>query len=295
MKRFANHGAIFTGVITAVFLFVVVAMPVQVHAQSNYGEAYERMTTEEKIAYLYGMIAQLQMLLELMLEAEENGEVGVPRPSRDADVAVRTLSARDIETDEAELRGELDLEGEDEARVWFEYGEEEDDLDERTSKRRLTDSRGDERRFDATIDDLDEDERYYFRAVAEDEDDDRDYGVIRSFRTDEDDDTDDTDDEDEDVVSDDGFELRIEDTTLEEGDEVEIDWEVPGEDAGSQNWIGLFEEGDSDRSYINWEYLGNDDSGSVSFRLNEAGDYEVRLFLDNSYDVEIESGVIEVE
>lgn len=279
-----------TPVVAAVLIGSLAFAPSLAAAQSTYGQAYESMTTQEKIAYLYGMIAQLQMLLELMLEAEEEGgTIGVPRPSRGADVSVSTLSARDIEAEEAELRGEIDLEGEDEALVWFEYGEDDDDLDERTTKRRITDSRGDERTFDRIIDDLDEDERYYFRAVAEDEDGDRDYGSIRSFRTDEDD-----DDYDDDSVSSGDFELRLSDTSIDAGDEIEVDWEIPSDEVGSQNWIGLYEEGDSNSSYVDWEYIDDDDTGSVTFRIDDEGDYEIRLFLDNSYTVEIESDVIEV-
>jgi len=55
--------------------------------------------------------------------------------SNSNDVDVETTSATNIEDDEADLRGRLDLEGERSAEVWFEYGEDDDDLDERTNKK----------------------------------------------------------------------------------------------------------------------------------------------------------------
>ena len=290
---FSTTTTMTTRVIAFVLLLAMVSIPVQSSAQERHGEVYASMTTEEKVAYLYGMIAQLQILLELMLEAEDDDDsnIGIVRSSRGADVSVTTLSARDIKEDEAELRGEIDFEGEDEALVWFEYGEDDDDLDERTSKRRVTDSRGDELSFDETIDDLDEDERYYFRAVAEDENGDRDYGSIRSFTTEEDDD----DNDDSSSSSNGDFELSLSDTEINEGDSIEVDWEVPSGDASSQNWIGLYREGDGNSSYVEWTYIDDDTDGSERFTINNEGEYEFRLFLNNSYNVEVESDIVTVE
>ena len=268
---------------TSFILLALVLTPVTSQAQSA---VYNTMTTNEKIAFLYGMIAQLQIILEMRIETESDSSNVFSTRDR-SDIDVETRSATDVEEDEAELRAEIDLNGEDEARVWFEYGERSNDLDEDTSKRRITDSRGDEVDVSVTIDDLDEDERYYFRAVAEDEDGDRSYGSVRNFTTD--------DDGGSSSSNSDDFELEVSDTTIEEGDEVEVDWEIPSDEEGSQNWIGLYEVGEDNRDFVEWEYIDDDDSGSMTFEIDDRGEYEFRLFLNNSYDDEITSDEIEVE
>lgn len=268
------------GVLLVVFV-TLSALPLTASAQQV---DYEPQTIEEQIIYLLGMIAQLQELLDLMKEREAESGVVSGGGGR-ADVDVDTLSARDIEDDEAELRGEIDFNGEKEARVWFEYGEDDDDLDERTTKRRVTDFRGDELTFTETVDDLDEDERYYFRAVAEDENGDRTYGSIRSFTT----------DEDSSSSSGGDFELIVRDTLVSVGDEVDVEWEVPREDVGSRNWIGLYERGADDEDYLDWTYIATDTDGEVTFEMESLGTFEFRLFLSNSYVEEVTSRLVTVQ
>lgn len=276
----------YTKFTTFLILGVLIISPLTTTAATVSTPAYRSMTTQEKIAYLYGMITQLQLLLDAKIVTEDDS-IGVARPGRSgsADVQVTTLSARDIESDEAELRGEIDLDGEDEALVWFEYGEDDDDLDDRTTKRRITDSQGDERTFVVTLDDLDEDTRYYFQAVAEDEQGDRDYGSVRSFTT----------DDDNNSSSNGSYSLTVSDTRIDAGDSVEVEWEIPSSDEGSRNWIGLYEDGDGNRQYISWKYIDNDTDGSEEFTIDDDGDYVFRLFLDNGYVRKAESRVIEVD
>lgn len=135
---------------------------------------------ENRQLVLERYIEQLMALLERLKEQQGN------YTSNDSDVDVITRSAVNIETDEADLRGELDLNSEDEAEVYFEYGTSRYDLDETSSKRTLDDN--DDEDFTINIDGLDENTLYYFRAVAEDENGDEDYGAILSFRTDNDND-----------------------------------------------------------------------------------------------------------
>lgn len=255
---------------------------------SSVSTDFNGMTTEQKVAYLYGMITQLQLMLQIQQGIEDDDRIGVVRPGGRidrSDVDVDTLSATDIEDDEAELRARIDLNREDEALVWFEYGEDDDDLDERTFKRRVTDSRGDIQTVSITVDDLDEDERYYYRAVVEDEDRDRSYGSVRSFTT---------DDDRYFSSRNSNFSLGVDDRSIEAGDEVEVDWEVPSRDVGSRNWIGLYEIGDDNDEYVKWSYIANDDEGTKEFQIYDEGTYEFRLFLDNSYDDEITSSSVVV-
>lgn len=247
-------------------------------------DEYRPQTVQEMIAYLYGIIAQLQAELYAR-QGASSSDIGVAQPgSSSSDIEIETLSAADIQEDEADLRGRFDLNREDYVTVWFEYGQDRD-LDERTSKHRVTDSRGDVQTFTINVDDLEEDEKYYFRAVGEGPDGDREYGDIRTFTT----------DENGGSSSSGDFELSVSDTQIDEGDEVEVDWEVPSRDAGARNWIGLYERDDDNEDYIQWKYIDNDTDGTVEFTINDAGTYEFRLFLDNSYDDQVTSARIEVD
>ncbi|MBP6856749.1 MAG: hypothetical protein KBC42_03380 [Candidatus Pacebacteria bacterium] len=101
---------------------------------------------------------------------------------------VTTLSADDIDEDSATLQGEADPNGDALTQVWFEYGEDEDDLDETTyvSSSDYDDNEDEDTvDFDKKITGLDEDTKYYFRACAENSEGE-DCGSIRSFTTDED-------------------------------------------------------------------------------------------------------------
>jgi hypothetical protein len=116
-----------------------------------------------------------------------------------SDVNVITRTATDIDEDSATLRGKLELDTDDSAEVWFEYGTRLSDLSEDSDTLTLDDE--DNETFSIDITGLDEDTRYYFRAVAEDEDGDFDRGTVLSFIT-EDTDSDSNDgDEDEPEIS----------------------------------------------------------------------------------------------
>src|SRR3990167_3391110 len=95
---------------------------------------------------------------------------------------VITLSATDIDTDDACLRGEVDPNG-DSTDAWFEWGTSSFDLDEETDDQSVG-SGTSVRSFSFCLDDLRADETYFFRAVAENDLGD-DLGSIRSFTTDE--------------------------------------------------------------------------------------------------------------
>tara|TARA_B100000508_G_scaffold115566_1_gene94680 strand:- start:5290 stop:6123 length:834 start_codon:yes stop_codon:yes gene_type:complete len=261
-------------------LLVSLIIPVQASA------AFQPQTRAELVAYLYGQLAILQEILTLRLA----DEIGEPQPGRttsdDSEIDIDTLSARDVETDEAELQLRVDFDDTQRAVVWFEYGESKYDMDERTNKYSLTKTRDDNDIIKITIRRLDEDQKYYFQAVGEDSDGNISYGSIRSFVTEEDNGS---------SSSGDDFDISVDDYTIDPGDEIEVEWEVPDDEAGSQNWIGLFEYGDSNTSYVEWTYINNDDNGTVYFTIDDEGDYDVRLFLDNSYDDEVRSGRIEVD
>lgn len=132
---------------------------------------------EARISYLETLIERLQELLALQKELRDD-------LSENSEIEVRTLSARDVDKDSALLRGDIDFNGSDEAEVWFLYGTNFNDLNKTTSKVKLDDS--DEGVLTKTIDDLNDNTIYYFRAVGEDEDGVIDYGSRLSFKTDDD-------------------------------------------------------------------------------------------------------------
>ena len=259
-------------VIVAALLVGFVVTPISAGAATYTTNAavYNGMSVQEKIAYLYGMIAQLQWLLQQKLDLEGSGSSS----SNNADVDVDTLSATNINKYDAELRMQIDLNGEDEAVTWFEYGQSSSRLNERTSKTRVTDSRGDVRTISDDIDNLDSGEKYYFRAVVEDENGDRSYGSTRSFTT---------DGSSSGSSSSGDFALDVDDTSISAGDDIEVTWQVEDGEEGSQNWIGLYKTGANNNTYVKWVYVDNDTDGTEYFTIDTAGTYEFRLFLDNNY------------
>lgn len=101
---------------------------------------------------------------------------------------VTTLSAEDEDEDSATLQGEADPNGDALTSVWFEWGEDEDDLDE-TSYVSSSDYDDNEDTdtvdFEKKITGLDNDTEYFFRACAENSEGE-DCGSVRSFTTDDD-------------------------------------------------------------------------------------------------------------
>jgi len=208
--------------VCSVFLLVAVfALPTQAGAstQQQYywtptipttGYQYQYQTQPQYqnqyqyILYLMQVLAQLQAQL-----ADLQGHGGYS--SGDSEIEVTTRSATNVKDDEVRLNGEIDFNSSDYAYVWFEWGEDDDDLDEDTTHIRLDDN--DDEDFSARITRLREDEKYYFRAVGEDEDGEEDYGSIRSFTTDDDggnnnDDEPDVETGDADDITDDSVELN---------------------------------------------------------------------------------------
>jgi len=106
---------------------------------------------------------------------DDNNNTGDDRPD------VRTRSAQNIDRDSADLRCEVNPNGSD-TDVWFEYGLSDNNLNGDTSREDIGDDNNFED-FEDRIHNLDRDERYYFRCVAENGGG-REYGSVLSFQTD---------------------------------------------------------------------------------------------------------------
>ena len=145
---------------------------------------------------------------------------------------VTTRSATDIEENEATLRGEVDGNGLS-TRVWFEWGEDRDDVEDGDGEETDEMSTGSGTdSFDEDIDGLDEDTIYYFRAVARNSEG-TDYGSVLSFRTDEDGGND----------GDVNVDLRADRTRLGYGDSTTLRWDSDNADScralrGTGGWSG---------------------------------------------------------
>lgn len=116
-----------------------------------------------------------------------------------------TFSARDVDEDSAELRGEVDMNDFRNGVVFFVYGEDEDEVDDVDREDRYADidERGDDLRkvrvdsdldgrddYERTVTGLDDDTQHYFRICVEYEDEDDDEalvcGDVEDFETDRD-------------------------------------------------------------------------------------------------------------
>lgn len=133
----------------------------------------------------------------------------------DYDVEVETERVRNIDGDEATFYGDVDLDDADYAYVWFEYGQR-GDIDEETDKERVTRDTS----FNERVDDLEEDERYYVRAVAEDPAGYRTYGRLIAFDADDDGDSSSRDDDEPEATTDDAED--VEDDRAELHGEVDM-------------------------------------------------------------------------
>ncbi len=103
-----------------------------------------------------------------------------PRIQRSA-LRVQTLSATDVDEARATFRARLDWRDEPYMYVWFEYGEEDNELYETTPIRRVFDTHP--RDYERTVRRLEQRQTYYYRAVGEDADGSRSYGVVKRFTT----------------------------------------------------------------------------------------------------------------
>ena len=98
-------------------------------------------------------------------------------------LTVSTLSEDNVDENSAELNAEVEAGDHDVDTCWFDWGTDEDDLDE-TENVDCDISDGDTENFSETITGLNDNETYYFQACAEDTSGDEDCGSIQSFDTD---------------------------------------------------------------------------------------------------------------
>ncbi|MBY0538061.1 hypothetical protein K2P47_01530 [Patescibacteria group bacterium] len=277
-------------------LFLALATPALANSQVKYYQTnYQTNSSsqQQQIAQLYALIAQLQAQLAA-LQIYNPGYPTYNNGSYQNSNEITRVTTGTVEgdgDDAVRMEGSVTFRRDSEARVWFEYGTS-NKLSYSTQSIEIDGDSGDTEDFEITATDLDDNDVYYYRAVAEDDDGRYVEGVVRSFRFDGRNDDDDDDDDYYDDDSDDGdWSLEVEDDYYETGDTIRVDYEVEDED--DNNWIGLYEVGDSDSNYVSFKYV-RDEEGYVTFRINREGEYEFRLF-DEDNDEQATSDEFEVE
>lgn len=260
MQSIITHTAFRFVAVAVVLTMAFAASSQSAHAQTYYNyssfDSQHLAPTQETIAYLQQIVA----LLLAQLQAQGGGY----QYHGNSDVDVETGLLR-TSSDEVTFFGEVDLNRASYARVWFEYGEDED-FDERTRTQRVNY----DDRFDADVDkdEFEEDEWYDYRAVAEDPDGRRAYGGIRSFML---------RDNDSHRSNDDDPEVTTEDADEVDDDRAELNGEVDMNDFN--NGLVFFVYGEDEDQVEDVE----DDYDSY-YDIDEDGDDLQKVRVDSDLD-----------
>lgn len=157
--------------------------PLTTSAQTTSYSTYQPRTQVELLAYLYGVLAQLQAQLAEQRAAENTSSRNYTTTRNEPNpffVNVFSLAPTSVARDTATLKAEVDKGGSAFLDVWFQYGEgtrltKTHDVPQVTKTGRQT--------VIAALKDLDANTTYSYRVVAEDEDGNRHYGQTRTFTT----------------------------------------------------------------------------------------------------------------
>ena len=198
---------------------------------------------------------------------------------------VTTRSATDINGDDARLRGDVQPNGLD-TEVWFEWGEGMFSLTNDTPEQNIGDGNSIED-FDFVIDSLNEDDTYYFRAVARNSEG-TDYGNTLSFKTGDD--------------GGNGPEITDVDVDDIDGDSARLICEVDPNGENTDVWFEWsddedeVDDGDGEETRV-VEIDGDSSGGTVRITitgLDEDTDYFFKCLAENS-DGDDESGINEFD
>jgi hypothetical protein len=136
-----------------------------------------RYNPQYDIVSLEKRIAELLILIERLKDVQGGGDAFL------GDIRVSTQSASSINKDSAVLRALIDMNNENEGKLFFEYGTSFGNLSKDSDTVSLDeDDDGDV--LEEEVSGLEDNSRYYFRAVVEDENGDKRYGATLSFVTD---------------------------------------------------------------------------------------------------------------
>lgn len=158
----------------------------QVQYQNQY--QYQSESYQAQVQQIKQLLALVEQLIA-QINAQNGTSYYYPTTnytpdyiSGTAEIDITTESATNIEDDRARLRGNVDYNSSNYAYLWFEWGQRSGDLNHETPRIRRDDDEDED--FGVTITRLNDDERYYFRAVGQDDNGRIDRGSTRSFTTD---------------------------------------------------------------------------------------------------------------
>ena len=154
-------------------LLVVFMAPAGAQA---YTTTYQTPATQQQIAYLYALVAQLQAQLNALLAAQGQGGV----QSNSNYVTITSESVSDASNDSVQMYGTADIKQSGTARFWFEYGPTQA-VNYSTESRSVNARTGSNVSFTFTAPDIDSSGTYYYRAVAEDTVGRYAEGTLKSF------------------------------------------------------------------------------------------------------------------
>lgn len=209
-------GAVVAGLFAFAFIQNASAMTYY-YPPVYYPQTHTSTEIQALLQQVYALVAKLQALQGGYVYVDKDIYDEDDFDFEDYDIEVETEDVDVDGDDEATFTGDIELDDAPYADVWFAYGQD-GELDEESDDVRVDD----DGEFDIDVDDLDEDEKYYVRAVAEDPSGSRVYGDILAFTVGDDDDSDDNDDDDDN----DNPEVTTEDAENVDEDEAELQGEV---------------------------------------------------------------------
>ncbi len=169
--------------ISALLLSVLLLAPTVNFSYAATTSQYQPRTNTELLAYLYGVLAQLQAQLAALKAEESSSNSGRSSTTKGPNpyfMNVVSLAPTSISRNNATLKGTVDKGGSTMAEVWFEYGTG-SSLSKKIYLPDLTKTGIQPQTIAVT--DLLSDTNYSFRIAAEDKDGNRQYGQTRTFTT----------------------------------------------------------------------------------------------------------------
>lgn len=288
-------------------LLLTLAQPANA-ASVNY---YPSTNDQTQIAYLYSVVAQLQVQLNALLRQQTPVYYPVattyPNTSYNYNynysngISAVTTEGVSLQNNSAvELQGTVTFADSRSGRVWFEYGNS-TFLNYSSQSVTVNGYNNNSKSFTAVIPDLQNGSTYYYKAVGEDGNGRIVEGATKSF-----------------VYNGNNYynnsnyynnnynytnnSNRSRNWTLDitrsryyTGDSIRVEYSIPNGEEDSNNWVGLYRVGDSDNNYVSRQYLGsNNTNGYLTFRTYNDDQYEFRLFSNNNNNREARSDSFDV-
>lgn len=239
---------------------------------------YQPQTQLELISYLQGVLDTLI----IQLNAQRNNASGVSSKVT-TDAAIVELQAK------SELRASFEVDRNSTVYAWFQYGLG-STLDKETSRTRIRTS-GTEAEHSRVISNLEPGETYTYRAVFETQNGRKYYGEFKTFTT-------------GGVVGIAGGEIgsvggsigvvgsgrygiTTDSTSYKTNEMITINWSLPANKADNDNWIGMFEVGNSNSQFHQFRTLENATSGTIKISSYIPETYEFRMFLARGSDDDV--------